>query len=173
MERSAALTSQVGRPADLTLRAATAGDSARLREWRNDPVAVAFSVTRRRVADAEHDRWLRKRLDDPDTSLWIAEDRGTAVGQVRVDRIGDVGTVSIGVAPDHRGRRLATAILLEMVDEIERAGSVSELRATVHPDNTPSFRAFEKVGFIPTGERDRGFLILRLRIHGTEGDIEA
>jgi RimJ/RimL family protein N-acetyltransferase len=173
MERSAALTSQVGRPADLALRAATAGDSARLLEWRNDPAAVAFSVTGRRVADAEHDRWLRKRLDDPDTSLWIAEDRGTAVGQVRVDRVGAVGTVSIAVAPDHRGRRLATAILFAMLDELDRAGAVTELRATVHPDNTPSLRAFEKVGFVPTGERDRGFVILRLRINGPECDIEA
>jgi RimJ/RimL family protein N-acetyltransferase len=103
-------------------------------------------------------------LVDADTLLWIAEQGGEAVGQVRVDRDGGIGTVSIAVAPDHRGRGFAAAMLRAMLVEVVRNGIVGELEARVHPDNTPSARAFESVGFTPTGERQAGFLILRLQM---------
>ena len=105
-----------------------------------------------------------ERLNDAHSLLWIAEDHGDAVGQVRVDSEGAIGTVSIAVAPDHRGRGLATEILRAMLVEMARTATVGELRATVHPENTASLRAFERVGFRTTGDRERGFVILGMQI---------
>jgi RimJ/RimL family protein N-acetyltransferase len=133
-------------------------------DWRNDPVAVSFSVTGQAVGLEEHHRWLMERLNDAQSLLWIAEDRGEAVGQVRVDMEGGIGTVSIAVAPDHRGRGLATEILRAMLVEMAHTATVGELRATVHTANTASLRAFERVGFRTTGDRERGFVILGMQI---------
>jgi RimJ/RimL family protein N-acetyltransferase len=144
----------------VTLRAATDVDAALLLEWRNDADAVRFSVTGRGVAPAEHVDWLTARLADPDTRLWIAEEDEQPVGQVRVETHHGSGTVSIGIAPAHRGRGIGTAVLQVMLAEIERDPQVHRLRAVAHAENTASVRAFERAGFQRRGRRDRDFIVL-------------
>ncbi len=148
----------------VTLRPATERDAGLLLAWRNDPDAVRFSVTGLQVSPAEHDAWFSRRIADPGTRLWIAEEGGMAVGQVRVDVTRAVGTVSIGVAPGHRGRGLGTVILLAMIDAIERDGSVRTLRALVHPENAASNRAFERAGFQRRPEPRHGFGVMERAI---------
>jgi RimJ/RimL family protein N-acetyltransferase len=167
----------VGRPGPLTnserpepelsLRPATSGDAALLLGWRNDPEAIRFSVSRLGVTPGEHAEWLARRLADPATHLWIAEERGTPVGQVRVDVEGGTGTVSIAVAPGVRGRGLGTASLRAMVTLVERDPSVVTLRALVHTDNPASARAFELAGFHRLERREGEFIVLEreMRTH--------
>lgn len=142
------------------LRPATSDDAARLLEWRNDADVVRFSLTGRPVPPIDHDAWLAARLARPDARLWIAEEAGEPVGQVRVDLEREAGTVSIAVAPSHRGRGVGTgmlgALLLAMKDDAE----VRTLLATVHTENAASLRAFERAGFHDTGRRRRGFLVM-------------
>lgn len=145
---------------EITLRPATMQDAPLLLNLRNDPEAIRFSVTGRGVTPAEHQAWLAARLDDPDTRLWVAEDVGTVVGQVRVDLESGVGTVSIGIAPDHRGRGVGQAVLQSMVVEMERDPRATRLRALVHPENGASVRAFEAVGFRRRDGRERDFIVL-------------
>jgi UDP-2,4-diacetamido-2,4,6-trideoxy-beta-L-altropyranose hydrolase len=135
-------------------------DSELLLEWRNDPEAVRFSVTGRGVAPGEHAEWLSARLADPGTSLWIAEEGGAAVGQVRVDLGNGTGTVSIGIAPAHRGRGVGSAVLQAMLVEIDRDPRARRLRAVAHAENTASVRAFERAGFRRRGRRERDFIVL-------------
>jgi UDP-2,4-diacetamido-2,4,6-trideoxy-beta-L-altropyranose hydrolase len=159
----------VGRPRPLstverpeprvTLRSATAGDEALLLLWRNEPDAVRFSVTGRGVTPEEHAAWLARRLGDPSTHLWIAEEHGTPVGQVRLDVEGTTGTVSIAIAPTHRGRGMGTAALQAMVIETERDPGVTHLRALVHADNPASARAFELAGFNELDDRNGAFVV--------------
>jgi RimJ/RimL family protein N-acetyltransferase len=144
----------------VTLRAATDLDAPLLLEWRNDPEAVRFSVKGGAVTPAEHADWLMARLADPDTRLWIAEEGGEAVGQVRVDLRGGAGTVSIGIAPAHRGRGIGSAVLQAMLVEIERDLRVRRLRAVAHAGNTASLRAFERAGFSRCGRGQEDFIVL-------------
>jgi RimJ/RimL family protein N-acetyltransferase len=144
----------------VTLRAATVLDAPLLLEWRNDPDAVRFSATGRGVTPAEHVDWLTARLADPGTRLWIADEDGETVGQVRVDLTYGIGTVSIGIAPDHRGRGIGSAVLQAMLVEIERDPRVHRLRAVAHAENTASRRTFERAGFQRRGRRDRDFIVL-------------
>jgi RimJ/RimL family protein N-acetyltransferase len=155
------LTAQGQPGVTVALRAANAADSARLLEWRNDPDAVTFSVSRRRVDPAEHARWLASRLAEPEPRLWIAEEDGVPVGQVRVDVRDGVGTVSVAVAPDNRGRGLGSAMLGAMVAQVAGDGAISVLQALVRPDNAASLRAFEKVGFRVQEPGGHGLMILR------------
>jgi RimJ/RimL family protein N-acetyltransferase len=150
------------------LRPATLGDASLLLDWRNDPVAVRFSVTRRTVEPGEHLVWLAARLADPGTRLWIAEEDGVPAGQdgvpagqVRVDLEGGTGTVSIAVAPDRRGRGVGSAILRAMLIEMERDVEARRLRAVAHDENRTSIRAFERIGFRRRGRSERGFVVLK------------
>jgi RimJ/RimL family protein N-acetyltransferase len=143
---------------DLVLRPATPDDGPRLLEWRNDAAVVQFSLTGQPVAPAEHANWLAARLTRPSQRLWIAEEAGEPVGQVRVDRNGETGTVSIAVASGHRGRGVGSRMLGALMIEMEADEEVGTLLALVHPDNTASLRAFERTGFHNAGRR-QGFVV--------------
>lgn len=144
----------------VTLRAATDLDAPLLLEWRNDPDAIRFSVTGRGVTAAEHASWLAARLVDPETRLWIAEEDGQPVGQVRVDLRDGTGTVSIGIAPAHRGHGVGSAVLAAMLVEMEREPRAVRLRAETRSTNIASLRAFERAGFSRRGPGQGDFLVL-------------
>jgi RimJ/RimL family protein N-acetyltransferase len=86
---------------------------------------------------SDHVAWLTRRLDRADPALFIAEHEGLAVATFRVD---DDGELSYTVAPEHRGRGIASALLVLVA---ERFGS---LRAEIKHDNLASIRAAEKAG---------------------------
>ena len=154
-----------GQPrAEITLRRATSDDSDVLLAWRNDPEAIRLSVSGRGVTPAEHGVWLAGRLADPGTRLWIAEQAGTAIGQVRVDVEDGIGTVSVAVAPLQRGRGLGSAILEAMVVAMEPEAGVRRLRALAHAENTASIRAFERAGFHREGRHEPDFIVLERRV---------
>ncbi len=115
---------------------------------RNDPDAVAFSVSGRAVTADEHARWLRRVLADPEgCRLWIGESGGEPAGQVRVDIAGDTGTVSIAVQPEQRGHGVGTAMLQSLLAKVAVEGTPARLRAVVRSDNAPSLHAFASAGF--------------------------
>lgn len=149
-------------PPHITLRRARDDDAPRLLEWRNDTEAVRFSVSGRPVTSEEHQRWFTQQRVGAGQHgfLRVAEEGGNPVGQVRIDISGDVGVVSIAVAAERRGRGIGSEMLRAMVAEVSDAGTVRILRAVLHPDNVPSLRAFEAVGFRLLPETDKGFSVL-------------
>jgi RimJ/RimL family protein N-acetyltransferase len=156
---------QVGRtsgpaPGAPHLRPAEPGDEDDLLAWRNEPDAVRQSISGRAVEPAEHHRWLAERLEDPATRIWIVEVAGAPAGSVRIDVVDAVGTVSIAIAPDARGRGLGGATLRALLDLLEHDFQVEVLEALVRPANDASRRAFESAGFHPAGSRGT-FTLLR------------
>ena len=133
-----------------SLRPATAADSARLREWRNDPETIAASLSGRGVEAEEHHAWLTRVLDDPGERLFIVESEGEPVGQVRLERLdGETLELHIGLAAEARGRGLGREALEVACQE---AGGET-VTARVLRDNERSLRAFAAAGF---HERSRG-----------------
>lgn len=131
------------------LRAARAEDAAILLEWANDPAARAASFAREPITWSTHVAWLASVLGDENRRLWIAEEAGVPVGQVRVDRTPDgVGVVSIGLAPQARGRGVGTEVLRLGLAAAARELTVRRARAVVLTANLPSRRLFEGAGFV-------------------------
>jgi UDP-2,4-diacetamido-2,4,6-trideoxy-beta-L-altropyranose hydrolase len=164
----------VGRSGPLTpsashvvLRAATPGDEALLLEWRNEPAVVRLSLTGQPVAPGGHATWLAARLASPKPRLWIAEELGEAVGQVRVDRDDETGTVSIAVATRHRGRGVGSRMLGALVAEMEADSEVKTLLAMVHPDNTASLHVFQRADFQNIGSR-QGFVVFERSVEAEQ-----
>jgi RimJ/RimL family protein N-acetyltransferase len=136
-----------------------------LLEWRNESDAVRFSASGRPVTTAEHERWFtRVRSDQSGTTIWIIEDSGTPVGQVRVDVENSVGVVSIAIAVEHRGRGIGPNALRAMVAAVSAEGEVRLLRALAHADNSRSLRAFEVAGFHRTAVAENGFTVMELPV---------
>jgi UDP-2,4-diacetamido-2,4,6-trideoxy-beta-L-altropyranose hydrolase len=134
--------------AHVTLRAVRVEDSSRILAWRNDPDAVRFSGNGRAVTAGEHRAWFSQVVAKGSrTRLWIAEELGEPIGQVRIDVEGDIGTVSIAVAPDRRGHGAGTAMLRAIVAAAASDPTLRILIALVRPDNAASLRAFAAAGF--------------------------
>jgi spore coat polysaccharide biosynthesis protein SpsF len=118
---------------------------------RNDTDAVRHSRSHRMIGREEHARWFGAKVDDPGVRLRVATVRGEAVGIVRVDVRGGVGEVGIAVAPNHRGQGFGTALLEALLADLATDPQVVALTASIHEGNTPSMRAFARVGFHPAG----------------------
>jgi spore coat polysaccharide biosynthesis predicted glycosyltransferase SpsG len=125
------------------VRAATAADSPLLLAWRNDPGTREWSRTTAPVTPAEHETWLTRTLADPDRRLLIAEHNREPVGTVRFDRDDTGWEVSITLAPEARGHRLAGKVLLAA----ERTVRPATIRANVHRDNVASLALFRNAGY--------------------------
>lgn len=163
MGRPGPVATERDRP-HVTLRAIRGDDASLVRAWRNDADAVRFSMSARPVSEVEHARWFATVLTDPQIQLWIAEENGIPVGQVRVDLDGDSGVFSIAVAASARGRGVGQRMLRLAVEEIERQHIVTTMTAVTHADNLASIHAFERVGFRRRDVSDEGFVVLELKL---------
>lgn len=134
---------------EIELRPARSDDAARLFAWANDPVTRAASFDREPIAWQIHVAWLAAVVRDHDRRLWIAEEAGIPVGQVRVDRMPDgVGVVSIGLAPEVRGLGVGGTVLRMGLTAAVRELGIGRARAIVLATNLPSRRLFEGAGFV-------------------------
>lgn len=122
-------------------------DAELLWRWANDPETRRNSFTRTPIPYPDHRTWLAERLASETTRLWIFEDGGDPVGQVRVDAAGDVAEIHIAVAPDRRGRGYGTRILAEAVHRFREENGRARLQASVLEHNVASLKLFGACGF--------------------------
>jgi RimJ/RimL family protein N-acetyltransferase len=145
------------------LRPAVAADSERLWRWANDPEVRARSFHPEPIPFESHARWYAAILRSAVARIWILEDAGQPVGQVRYERRNANETeVGISVAADHRGRGHATRLLVESAPLACRDLGSHILVAHILHDNDGSLRAFIKAGYHLVGNTKReGQLALR------------
>ena len=85
-------------------------------------------------------------------------------GPPGINDLGLEGAVEVGytVFPDDRCKGYATEAAQAMLDWARREHGVIEFVSGVTPDNVPSLRVNEKLGFVPTGDLIDGERIFRL-----------
>lgn len=142
------------------LRAATADDSERVRAWRNEPDAVAASLTRAPVALADHERWFAAVLADRARRLWIVEDSGRPAGSVRLDLGAADATAEVSIALDPAARGLGLGRRALELAAAAAPDGVARVTARVRSDNAASLLAFAAAGFARTGEDRDGVVHL-------------
>ncbi|MEP6916996.1 MAG: GNAT family N-acetyltransferase [Acidobacteriota bacterium] len=134
--------------AAITLRRARSDDAERLLQWRNDPQTRRWYLQRARVPRRDHEGWLSLKLADRACRIYIVEERGTPVGQLRVERIAPgAAEVSLSVDAAARGRAIGSAMLERAAAAARRELRARKLLAHVRPENVPSAVAFLKAGF--------------------------
>lgn len=133
-----------------SFRLATAEDAEMLLNWRNDPEVRSVSFNDAAIELDSHIKWLGRRLNDPNTAIWVAENRDRRpVGQVRFE-LNDSGTqaiVSIIVEQSMRGRGVGKVLIALASEEFFESSSASEIVAQIKPGNVASEKAFKAAGF--------------------------
>lgn len=136
----------------LRVRRATADDARLYFDWANDPAVRQNAVQTEPIEWAGHVGWFTRRLADPGTYLYVLEQDGTPVGQVRIEFDADQptqpGLIDYSVDAAWRGRGLGTALLHRALRQLrqERPGQWQVI-GQVKPHNQASARVFERLGF--------------------------
>jgi spore coat polysaccharide biosynthesis predicted glycosyltransferase SpsG len=135
----------------LRFRTALAGDCHLFWQWANDPAVRAASFSSDPIPWEGHRAWFAATLDSPAKRLWIVEYLGEAMGQVRFDLDGREATISVSIAKDFRGSRLADTILHLASRKVMEQEDLDVIHAFVKRENEPSIRAFMKAGYTVAG----------------------
>ena len=155
---AAALARRLGSDdARVVARRATIDDSLLLLRWRNDPVTRAMSRGSSTISVAAHRTWYQRALDDSARELLVVERGGVPIGTVRFDlRRPEEWEVSISVAPEARGRRLAKSVLQAAEAVFAESHPGVLVVATVLADNDASRRLFAGAGYALAPDRRVG-----------------
>ena len=154
----------------MEIRRATADEwqtsrDIRLRALETDPDAFCSTLEGEREFDDE--TW-RSRLERAETLLAWERDElaGTATGKPDPHEEGGREIVAMWVAPEHRRRGAASALIAALIESARRDGA-SSVALWVAEDNSRALRAYEASGFALTGEREAmrpGVDQLRMRL---------
>ncbi len=145
VDRLAAFPVPVGFPGD-----AVGLLAYRLRQIRTDGAWLPWSI--RAVV----------RRGDPPVMVGYANFHGPP----GINDLGLQGAAEAGytIFPEHRRQGYATEVARAMLEWAGREHGVTEFVSGVTPDNAPSLRVNEKLGFVPTGDLIDGERIFRLVI---------
>lgn len=134
----------------ITLRLATAGDSAAVMAWRNDDAIRAVSRNTAPITAENHQRWFDAVLNDAQRILLIGYHAdGNAAGVVRFDVHDDGAEVSIYLVPGMQRRGLGAELLASAEQWLRTARSdIKIIRAEVLGDNQPSHRLFLAASYV-------------------------
>jgi RimJ/RimL family protein N-acetyltransferase len=101
------------------------------------------------LADAERflDVVLAVAPDDPERTFAIADGSSDELLGIATVRVREGGSVGYWLAPEARGRGLATEAVRALVEWVTGDQRVRWLTLTAHPDNAASQRVAEKAGF--------------------------
>ena len=136
-----------------------------------------FFATKRRLTDAELDRFTRLDFDQRvalvATLLEAGKERFIGVGRYAVlSGKPDAAEVAFAVVDDHQGRGVGT-LLLEHLVRIARARGVREFQADVLGENNRMLQLFATSGFVVTRSTDAGIVHLSFPTKETERAREA
>lgn len=141
------------RRADPVLRRASAADGPFLLTLRNHPTVVALSSSQRIIHPDEHQRWLDAMLTSELNLLLIVdytEDCIRKIGYARIDcREENIASVTVVLIPEYQDKGLGTSV----IQAVCKLGflhwpKLQKILAIIRKENTRSYAAFTKSGFI-------------------------
>ncbi|MGB0383332.1 MAG: UDP-2,4-diacetamido-2,4,6-trideoxy-beta-L-altropyranose hydrolase [Ardenticatenaceae bacterium] len=135
------------------IRAAGFQDAELLWQWANDPIVRANSFHPEAIPLDEHIEWYKRKVESPETRIFILELNRVPVAQIRYDRV-DAETAKIGfsVLYEYRGKGLGTRLLVMTSTLACQELNVKRLKGVVFTSNKASARAFTKAGFECVGQ---------------------
>ncbi len=129
---------------EFSIRMAKIDDMKNVFELSNDDLVRQNSIHTEKIEWKTHVEWFKARINKIEEPFYIVEDKnGKFMGQLRFDKQNDDFVVSVSVAPEFRGKGLASEILSEAI----KKSGLKNLSAYIFDFNEASKNAFEKAGF--------------------------
>lgn len=136
------------------VRPAGADDCRHFWEWRNHPSARLVAFDQTPIPYDAHAPWFARKLHDPAARmLVVVGPEGRDIGYVRCDIAEGIGEISVGLAAEEQGKGYGPLALRAAAGWLLGDRGLQRLRAYVRPGNERSHRAFERAGFVSSGDR--------------------
>ena len=103
-------------------------------------------------------RSMQQLVSSPDSATWIAEEDRQMTGFAIVDWAAEVTPITayiqtIEVAPAHRQRGIASALLRRVEDSASTGGAIA-IGLHVAESNTAAIRLYQARGYLPQGRKE-------------------
>lgn len=131
----------------LTTRRVNAGDVKLIYDWNNDPLTRANSYNQNSILFEDHQKWFLNKIADSNTVFLILEFDRKPAGCVRIDNKASENVIGITVAPEFRGRKLATPMLIAATNEYFKLFPGNVISAYIKKTNEASLKSFVGAGF--------------------------
>jgi UDP-2,4-diacetamido-2,4,6-trideoxy-beta-L-altropyranose hydrolase len=155
---------------NLHLRRAAEHDMMLYFEWANDPAVRQNAFSQEPIPLEAHRNWFAKKLFSPTSYLFVLEQDGMPIGQIRFDEIKQgVFEIDFSVAPEMRGSGFGQYLLKYGVTELRKIILVPfRVYGEVKAENAASARAFLHAGFTEGALQEKHSSLLRLFYQYTE-----
>jgi RimJ/RimL family protein N-acetyltransferase len=147
----------------ILLRRAESGDAKDLLTWVNSPESLAQKEkTTAPIGWQEHLSWFEKKLAGDDGRIYMIEEGGALIGQVRLEPLLSGVAIDIFIVPEARKRGNAQRALLAAIVESDTRPIIARVKCS----NYPSRRLFEATGFSQSSGENN---FVTYELHGDTG----
>jgi len=132
----------------IVIRSAKPEDIKFLLELRNDSKVHRYFWENAAITEEDHREWVKKTLNDPSKKIYIYEQEGRSIGQVRFDITGDETDINISLISFLHGRGYGTTMLELAEKELKKSNPrIGKIKAYIDPENIASIKLFKKSGY--------------------------
>lgn len=122
--------------------------------WRNASLTRQWSLSQEEILFDQHQAWFERKIKDPNVLIYIFEDEGIKIGQVRFEAIDEkTAEINVGLNEKFLGQGYGSLMIGQaskklMVDWPH----VTEIKAKILTENIRSQKAFEKSDYSQQGQ---------------------
>lgn len=140
----------------LTFRIAQLEDAKTYFEWANDEAVRANAFDSEPIIWENHLAWFENKVNSNSLLLLFFLEKSTIpIGQVRIDWNSETtnknnekeGWIDYSVCKNHRGKKLATQMLIQTTQLLDKQPISISLKGIVKKENLPSQKAFLRANF--------------------------
>jgi UDP-2,4-diacetamido-2,4,6-trideoxy-beta-L-altropyranose hydrolase len=143
----------------VNIRNAEARDLKITFNWATNPIVRLFSFQKHAITLSEHSNWFNNKLRDRTCYYFIAEYNKISIGSIRFDIDKGEALISYLLDPKYHGKDLGSIILKKGIESLSNLKindhSITSIVGYVMPENIPSIRSFEKLGFLECKVEDK------------------
>jgi RimJ/RimL family protein N-acetyltransferase len=125
------------------LREVTEADAKIIFDWANDSEVRLNSLNQKPISWEDHLNWFRSKINNSNSKMYILEENGFQVGQVRFDFCSDVWVVDYSIDKFQRGKGFGFLIIMLGVKEFKNSIFVADVKK----ENLASRKVFLNLGF--------------------------
>lgn len=137
----------------LAIRKATSQDLMLYFSWANDVSVRQNAVNQHAITLDNHTQWFQQKVGSEKAYLYVFEKDNIPVGQVRFDINGETAEVDYSIDEQFRGQGLGKEMLSLGIEQFNQELPGKEIVGIVKPNNFPSSKTFERLGFLPGADK--------------------